>query len=167
MKVRRLHGAHPDFRSRPVALDDFESPDVEAEVRAILADVRVGGDEALDVATLMAPEHLELSVAEPERLLGRVRHAGAVFPGRHATEVPGDHCAGPNHVLSTGRSARFPSPLGVDDFRKGMNVNECTAVAARRLGAVAMVLAKTEGRTAHARTAELRMSGGTPTGEPG
>ena len=118
-------------------------------------------DEAVDIANFMAPEHLELSVAEPAELLDRIRHAGAVFLGSHATEVLGDYCAGPNHVLPTGRSARFSSPLGVHDFQKRMNVIECSRAGARRLGATAVVLAKAEGLTAHARAAALRMPEGT------
>ena len=114
-------------------------------------------DEAIEVANFLAPEHLELSVADPSTLLDRVRHAGAVFLGRHSTEVLGDYCAGPNHVLPTGRAARFSSPLGVYDFQKRMNVIECSAAAARRLGQVAVVLAKAEGLTAHACAAALRM----------
>ena len=114
-------------------------------------------EEAVEVANFLAPEHLELSVAEPASLLDRVRHAGAVFLGRHSTEVLGDYCAGPNHVLPTGRSARFSSPLGVYDFQKRMNVVECSAAAARRLGQIAVVLAEAEGLTAHARAAALRM----------
>ena len=119
-------------------------------------------EEAVDVANFMAPEHLELSVAEPGKLLGRIRHAGAVFLGSHATEVLGDYCAGPNHVLPTGRSARFSSPLGVYDFEKRMNVIECSAAAAARLGPTAVVLARAEGLTAHARAAALRMPDAAP-----
>ena len=119
-------------------------------------------DEAVDVANFMAPEHLELSVAEPAALAERIRHAGAVFLGRHSSEVLGDYCAGPNHVLPTGRSARFSSPLGVYDFQKRMNVIQCSEVAARRLGATAVVLAEAEGLTAHARSAALRMPGRAP-----
>ena len=114
-------------------------------------------EEAVEVANFLAPEHLELSVAEPASLLDRIRHAGAVFLGKHSTEVLGDYCAGPNHVLPTGRSARFSSPLGVYDFQKRMNVIECSGAAARRLGQTAVVLAKAEGLTAHARAAALRM----------
>ena len=119
-------------------------------------------DEAVDVANFMAPEHLELSVAEPAALAKRIRHAGAVFLGRHSCEVLGDYCAGPNHVLPTGRSARFSSPLGVYDFQKRMNVIQCSEAAARRLGATAVVLAEAEGLTAHARSAALRMPSRAP-----
>ena len=123
--------------------------------------------EAVDVANFMAPEHLELSVAEPRKLLGRIRNAGAVFLGSHASEVLGDYCAGPNHVLPTGRSARFSSPLGVYDFEKRMNVIECSAAAAGRLGPTAVVLARAEGLTAHARAAALRMQDASPAGHRG
>ena len=119
-------------------------------------------DEAVDVANFMAPEHLELSVAEPAALAERIRHAGAVFLGRHSCEVLGDYCAGPNHVLPTGRSARFSSPLGVYDFQKRMNVIQCSEAGARRLGATAVVLAEAEGLTAHAWAAALRMPGRAP-----
>ena len=124
-------------------------------------------EEAVDVANFLAPEHLELSVAEPAALLERVRHAGAVFLGRHASEVLGDYCAGPNHVLPTGRAARFSSPLGVYDFQKRMNVVECSADAARRLGRTAKVLAEAEGLTAHARAAALRVEEGTAESDSG
>ena len=114
-------------------------------------------DEAVDVANFLAPEHLELSVGDPAALAERVRHAGAVFLGSHSSEVLGDYCAGPNHVLPTGRSARFSSPLGVYDFQKRMNVIQCSEAAARRLGATAVILAEAEGLTAHARSAALRI----------
>ena len=117
-----------------------------------------GLDEAVEVANFMAPEHLELAVADPAALAEGVRHAGAVFLGSHSSEVLGDYCAGPNHVLPTGRSARFSSPLGVYDFQKRMNVIRCSESGARRLGATAVVLAEAEGLTAHARSAALRMS---------
>jgi histidinol dehydrogenase len=114
-------------------------------------------DEALDVVNEIAPEHLELSVAEPRALLARVRNAGAIFLGRFTAEALGDYCAGPNHVLPTARTARFSSPLGVYDFQKRSSVIECSAHGARRLGAIASVLARGEGLTAHARSAELRL----------
>ena len=119
-------------------------------------------DEAVDVANFLAPEHLELSVGDPAALAERVRHAGAVFLGSHSSEVLGDYCAGPNHVLPTGRSARFSSPLGVYDFQKRMNVIQCSEAAARRLGATAVILAEAEGLTAHARSAALRIPDPTP-----
>ena len=119
-------------------------------------------DEAVEVANFLAPEHLELSVGDPAALAERVRHAGAVFLGSHSSEVLGDYCAGPNHVLPTGRSARFSSPLGVYDFQKRMNVIQCSEAAARRLGATAVILAEAEGLTAHARSAALRIPDPTP-----
>ena len=124
-------------------------------------------EQAVDVANFLAPEHLELSVADPAALLERVRHAGAVFLGRHASEVLGDYCAGPNHVLPTGRTARFSSPLGVYDFCKRMSVIDCSAEAACRLGRVARVLAEAEGLTAHAHAAALRMQARPATGGSG
>ena len=79
-------------------------------------------DEACAIANRVAPEHLELAVAEPAALLPKIRHAGAIFMGHHASEALGDYCAGPNHVLPTGRTARFSSPLGVYDFQKRSSV---------------------------------------------
>ena len=142
----------PRFARSAIIRASFERAGAFVRVRDL--------DEACGVANFMAPEHLELAVAEPARLLGRIRHAGAVFLGAWSSEVLGDYCAGPNHVLPTGRSARFSSPLGVYDFRKRMNVIECSEEAARRLGPTAMVLAEAEGLTAHARAAALRVEGG-------
>jgi histidinol dehydrogenase len=113
--------------------------------------------EATQVSNFIAPEHLELSVADPEALLPLIRHAGAVFMGRYTAEALGDYCAGPNHVLPTGRTARFSSPLGVYDFQKRSSVIHCSAVGAATLGRTAAVLARGEGLTAHARSAELRL----------
>ena len=114
--------------------------------------------EACDVSNRIAPEHLELAVADPEALLPRLRHAGAIFVGHHASEALGDYCAGPNHVLPTGRTARFSSPLGVYDFQKRSSVLRISAAAARTLGPVAATLAHGEGLTAHARSAEARLA---------
>ncbi|MBA1146098.1 histidinol dehydrogenase [Ectothiorhodospiraceae bacterium WFHF3C12] len=113
--------------------------------------------EAERVANTIAPEHLELSVAEPEKMLARIRHAGAVFLGRHTPEALGDYCAGPNHVLPTSCTARFASPLGVYDFQKRTSVIGCSPAGARTLGAIAEVLAWGEGLTAHAASARYRM----------
>ncbi len=115
-------------------------------------------DEACEVANQVAPEHLELSVADPETLLERIRHAGAVFMGRHTAEALGDYCAGPNHVLPTSRTARFSSPLGVYDFQKRSSIIHCSAQGASELGRIAAELARGEGLTAHARSAEYRVS---------
>ena len=113
--------------------------------------------EAADIVNRVAPEHLELSLADPEAFLAHVRHAGAVFMGRYSAEVVGDYCAGPNHVLPTARTARFSSPLGVYDFQKRASVIHCSPEGARELGRVASVLARAEGLEAHARSAECRM----------
>jgi len=114
-------------------------------------------DEACMLANRIAPEHLELAVAEPEMLLAKIRHAGAIFLGHHASESLGDYCAGPNHVLPTSRTARFSSPLGVYDFQKRSSVIGVSQAAARRLGREAATLARAEGLEAHARSAEFRV----------
>ena len=113
-------------------------------------------EEACTLANRIAPEHLELAVAEPRQLADRIRHAGAIFLGHYASESLGDYCAGPNHVLPTSRSARFSSPLGVYDFQKRSSLIEVTATGARTLGPIAVTLAEGEGLSAHARAAELR-----------
>jgi histidinol dehydrogenase len=112
--------------------------------------------EACEIANRIAPEHLELAVADPEALLPRIRHAGAIFLGHHASESLGDYCAGPNHVLPTSRTARFSSPLGVYDFQKRSSVIAVSRAGARSLGRVAATLARAEGLEAHARSAEMR-----------
>jgi histidinol dehydrogenase len=132
---------------------------VEASLAARGALIRVRDlDEACDIANRIAPEHLELAVADPERLLAKIRHAGAIFLGHHASESLGDYCAGPNHVLPTSRTARFSSPLGVYDFQKRSSVIGVTPEAARRLGKASATLARAEGLEAHARSAEWRMA---------
>ena len=114
-------------------------------------------DEACAIANRVAPEHLELAVAEPDALLPHIRHAGAIFIGHYASEVLGDYCAGPNHVLPTGRTARFSSPLSVHDFEKRSSMLRISREAAQKLGPVAATLAYGEGLTAHARSAEARI----------
>ena len=114
-------------------------------------------DEAVDLVNVIAPEHLELAVADPDALLNSVRHAGAIFMGYYTSEVLGDYCAGPNHVLPTSRTARYSSPLGVYDFQKRSSLIKCSARAAADLGKTAATLARGEGLTAHARSAEFRM----------
>jgi histidinol dehydrogenase len=114
-------------------------------------------DEACEIANRIAPEHLELSVDDPQRWVEKIRHAGAVFMGRYASEALGDYCAGPNHVLPTARSARFSSPLGVYDFQKRTSLIQVSADGARKLGAIAAELATGEGLPAHARAAQLRL----------
>ncbi len=113
--------------------------------------------QAIEVANRIAPEHLELSVAEPEQWLPQIRHAGAIFMGRYSAEALGDYCAGPNHVLPTSGTARFSSPLGVYDFQKRSSIINCSAEGASTLGKVASVLARGESLTAHARSAEYRI----------
>ncbi len=114
-------------------------------------------DEAAGVANFIAPEHLELSVEEPAALAEKIRHAGAIFMGRYTAEAVGDYCAGPNHVLPTSRTARFSSPLGVYDFQKRSSLINCSPQGARHLGRTAALLARGEGLTAHARSAEYRV----------
>ncbi|MBU4610366.1 histidinol dehydrogenase [Achromobacter sp. GG226] len=114
-------------------------------------------DEACAIANDIAPEHLEISTAEPERWADQIRHAGAIFMGRFSSESLGDYCAGPNHVLPTSRTARFSSPLGVYDFQKRSSLIQVSEAGAATLGRVAATLAYGEGLQAHARSAELRL----------
>jgi histidinol dehydrogenase len=113
--------------------------------------------QAADVANRIAPEHLELSVADPEALSEHIRHAGAIFLGRHTAEALGDYCAGPNHVLPTSGTARFSSPLGVYDFQKRTSLINCSPEGSSDLGKTASILARGESLTAHARSAEYRI----------
>lgn len=114
-------------------------------------------DEACEIANRIAPEHLEVSSAEPGRWEPLLRHAGAIFLGAYTSESLGDYCAGPNHVLPTSGTARFSSPLGVYDFQKRSSLIEVSAQGAARLGPTAAELAYGEGLQAHARAAELRL----------
>lgn len=114
-------------------------------------------EEAVEWVNHIAPEHLELSVENPDELLPSVRHAGAIFMGRHTSEALGDYCAGPNHVLPTSGTARFSSPLGVYDFQKRSSIIHCSAESASNLGKIASVLARGESLEAHARSAEYRI----------
>jgi histidinol dehydrogenase len=114
-------------------------------------------DEACELSNRIAPEHLELSVAEPELLLPKLRHAGAIFMGPFSSESIGDYCAGPNHVLPTSRTARFSSPLGVYDFQKRSSIIQVSAAGAVSLGKVAATLARSEGLEAHAQSADMRL----------
>jgi histidinol dehydrogenase len=113
--------------------------------------------EAVIVSNRVAPEHLELSVDDPRALLAGIRHAGAIFMGRYTAEALGDYCAGPNHVLPTSGTARFSSPLGVYDFQKRSSILSFTEQGASDIGKVASILARGEGLTAHARSAEYRI----------
>ena len=115
-------------------------------------------EQACDLANRIAPEHLEISTDDPERWAAKIRHAGALFLGRHTSEAIGDYCAGPNHVLPTARSARFSSALGVYDFQKRTNVVRVSAAGAQTLGKVAAILARGEHLTAHAASAEYRIA---------
>jgi len=116
-------------------------------------------EQAAEVANRIAPEHLELSVEEPESLVKLIRNAGAIFMGRYTAEALGDYCAGPNHVLPTAGTARFSSPLGVYDFQKRSSLIFCSPGGAGKLAKTASVLARGEGLTAHARSAEFRING--------
>ena len=126
------------------------------QARGALIEVR-SLEEACAIANRIAPEHLELAVAEPERLVDRIRHAGAIFMGGYSSEAIGDYCAGPNHVLPTSRSARFSSPLGVYDFQKRSSLIQVSRAGAQSLGRIAVTLAEGEGLSAHARSAEYRL----------
>ncbi len=114
--------------------------------------------QAADVANFIAPEHLELSVDDPEALSEKIRHAGAIFMGRYTAEALGDYCAGPNHVLPTSSTTRFSSPLGVYDFQKRSSLINCSQIGADTLGKTASILARGESLTAHARSAEYRIN---------
>ncbi|SSY79762.1 histidinol dehydrogenase [Alysiella crassa] len=114
-------------------------------------------DEACEVANYIAPEHLELSVENPETWAKKIRHAGAIFMGKYTSESLGDYCAGPNHVLPTSRTARFSSPLGTYDFQKRSSLIQVSEDGAQKLGKIASVLAHGEMLTAHARAAEMRL----------
>jgi histidinol dehydrogenase len=126
------------------------------EKRGALIEVR-DLEEACAIVNEIAPEHLELSVANPDALLRKIRNAGAIFLGPYTSEALGDYCAGPNHVLPTSRTARFSSPLGVYDFQKRSSVIAVSKKGAAKLGAIAIELARGEGLGAHARAAEYRM----------
>ncbi len=114
-------------------------------------------DEAMEIANVVAAEHLELSVDEPEKWAEKIRHAGAIFMGRHTPEALGDYCAGPNHVLPTSGTARFSSPLGVYDFQKRSSLINCSPLGASELAKIASPLARGESLEAHAMSAEYRI----------
>ena len=115
-------------------------------------------DEAIAIANQIAPEHLELSVEDPQTWAAKIRHAGAIFMGRMTCEALGDYCAGPNHVLPTSRTARFSSPLGVYDFQKRSSLIQVSPEGANTLGRIAATLAYGEGLQAHAKSAEYRIT---------
>jgi histidinol dehydrogenase len=112
--------------------------------------------EALDLINKIAPEHLELCMDDPEAMAEGIRHAGAIFMGRHTPEAIGDYCAGPNHVLPTSGTARFSSPLGVYDFQKRSSIIHCSPKGSKPLAQAADILAMQEGLDAHARSARYR-----------
>lgn len=151
-------------RSMERLLPEQERRDIiAASIAARGALIRVRDlDDAVAVANRIAPEHLELSIEAAEAVASRIRHAGAIFLGRHTPEALGDYCAGPNHVLPTSRTARFSSPLGVYDFQKRTSLLGCTPAGAARLAPTAATLARGEGLHAHAASAEARL----PQGEP-
>ena len=126
------------------------------KARGVLIQVK-DMEEAVEISNYIAPEHLELSVEDPEIMAKKIRHAGAIFMGRYTAEALGDYCAGPNHVLPTSRTARFSSPLGVYDFQKRSSLIMCSEEGASRLGQTASILARGESLTAHARSAEYRI----------
>lgn len=140
-------------------LPDMERREIISKaLRSRGALIKVKDDsEAVYLSNLLAPEHLELSVENPKKWLPRIRNAGAIFMGRYTSEVLGDYCAGPNHVLPTSATARFSSPLGVYDFQKRSSIIHCSTKGASDLGKIASVLAKSESLAAHARAAELRI----------
>ena len=154
-----------DFLQQVEASIDRLLPSMERKeiIAAALADrgalvATASLDEAAELANYIAPEHLELSLADPVEYAKKIKHAGAIFMGRHTSEPLGDYCAGPNHVLPTSRTARFSSPLGVYDFQKRSSLIMVSAAGAQTLGLTASVLARGEGLTAHARSAEYRLS---------
>ena len=129
---------------------------VAMENRAALIQVE-NLEQAADLCNRIAPEHLELSIDEPEKFAEKVRHAGAIFMGRYTPEALGDYCAGPNHVLPTSGTSRFSSPLGVYDFQKRTSIIHASKQGAATLGKIASVLAHSEQLTAHARSAQYRI----------
>ncbi|WP_018417018.1 histidinol dehydrogenase [Teredinibacter turnerae] len=147
------------YRSIEKLLPDMERKgiiEVSLANRGALIHVRDMA-EAIALSNRIAPEHLELSVENPDDYLADIRHAGAIFMGRHTSESLGDYCAGPNHVLPTSGTARFSSPLGVYDYVKRSSIIHCSPEGASLLGEVASVLARGEYLEAHARSAEYRI----------
>ncbi|MDR9467358.1 histidinol dehydrogenase [Marinospirillum sp.] len=140
-------------------LPEMERRDIIAtslQERGALIEV-ASEQEAIAMINRIAPEHLELSIADPEAWLPQIRHAGAIFMGRYTAEAVGDYCAGPNHVLPTSGTARFSSPLGVYDFQKRSSLIFCSPEGASELGRIAGELADGEALTAHARSARYRI----------
>jgi len=140
----------PDMQREPIIRQSLQGRGALIKIKDL--------DEAVKVANHIAPEHLELSVEDPQAMVARIRHAGAIFMGRYTAEALGDYCAGPNHVLPTSRTARFSSPLGVYDFQKRSSIIHCSAQGANDLGRTASTLARGEGLEAHACSAEYRVA---------
>ena len=115
-------------------------------------------DDAIPLVDALAPEHLEIETADPERLAAKIRNAGAIFLGAHTPEAIGDYVAGSNHVLPTARSARFSSGLGVLDFMKRTSILKCGPEQLAALGPVAIALGEAEGLDAHARSIAIRLN---------
>ncbi|MBT5387544.1 MAG: histidinol dehydrogenase [Porticoccaceae bacterium] len=147
------------YQSIEKLLPDMERRDIITQSLANRgALIKVADKEAaVSLCNRIAPEHLELSVADPQAWLPGIRHAGAIFMGRHTAEALGDYCAGPNHVLPTSATSRFSSPLGVYDFQKRSSLIYCSEKGASDLGKLASVLGRGESLTAHARSAEYRI----------
>lgn len=147
------------YQSIAKLLPDMERKDIIAESlanRGALIEV-ADQKEAVMLSNRIAPEHLELSVEDPELWLSDLRHAGAIFMGRYTAEALGDYSAGPSHVLPTSATARFSSPLSVYDFQKRTSLIHCSPEGASELGKIASVLGRGEALTAHARSAEYRI----------
>ena len=165
----------PNAQSIFICTDDEQLDKVEAELNRIYEQfprwkiikksletngvfIKVNSlDEVVKLVDIIAPEHLELSVAKPRELMLGIKNAGAVFLGRFCPEVFGDYCAGSNHVLPTSGAARFASPLGVYDFQKRTSFVECNELGASELGRISVEIANSEGLAAHAQSARLRI----------
>ena len=141
-------------------LNDLSTADIAAAAleRWGLIVITEDLDQAVELANVFAPEHLELLVESPWDYLGRIKHAGAIFLGRHATEPIGDYIAGPNHILPTNGTARFSSPLTTHDFVKRSSVIYYTPAGLRKYGAQAVELAGREGLAAHAQAIQIRLN---------
>lgn len=151
--LQKVQAAIPEYLSQQPRKAIIEA---SLRQRGLLIHV-TSEDQAISLINSIAAEHVELSVAEPEQLLPKIRHAGAIFMGRYTAESLGDYCAGPNHVLPTSGTARFASPLGVYDFQKRSSIIHCTLEGARVLGKTASQLARGESLIAHAESAEARL----------
>jgi histidinol dehydrogenase len=144
-----IHRLLPEMERKTIVQASLSSRGAFIKVETLI--------QAAEVANIIAPEHLELSVEDPEALNQHIRHAGAIFMGRYTAEALGDYCAGPNHVLPTSSTARYSSPLGVYDFQKRSSLINCSESGASTLGKTASILARGEGLVAHARSAEYRV----------